>query len=108
MDATFSGSRSVHPAADVADAPALSVDANGVVRLVWHAKVGAPHRLYTSVSIDNGTALSEPVELATPAGKSKQPATAVATDGTVYVTWEQENEEVFVIDLPAPTAQASR
>jgi hypothetical protein len=106
--ATFSGSRSVHPAADVADAPALSVDANGVVRLVWHAKVGAPHRLYTSVSIDNGTALSEPVELATPAGKSKQPATAVATDGTVYVTWEQENEEVFVIDLPAPTAQASR
>jgi hypothetical protein len=103
---TFSGSRAVHPAAAVADAPALSVDNRGNVRLVWHAKVGAPHQLYTSVSTNNGATLSEPAALDTPAGKSMRPATAVAANGTVYVTWEQENEEVFILALPAPDTQA--
>ncbi len=101
---TFAGKLQVHAAADLADAPALTVDAAGNIRLVWHAKVGDARRLYTATSVDQGATLSAPVEVASPAGKSMHPASAVAADGTVYVTWEQENEEVFVIRLPAPGA----
>ncbi len=101
---TFAGKQQVHPAAAMADAPALTVDGNGNVRLVWHAKVDGERRLYTSTSTDGGATLSAPVEIASPAGKSMHPASAVAGNGTVYVTWEQENEEVFVTALPAPGA----
>ncbi|MFQ5635994.1 MAG: sialidase family protein [Gammaproteobacteria bacterium] len=100
--AHFAGARQVHPAAPYSDAPALSVDGTGIVRLVWHAKVGGPRRLFTSVSLDSGETLSGPAELPTPAGTSAYPATAVGADGTVYVAWQQENEEVFVMSLPAP------
>lgn len=99
---SFGGSRQVHPAAPYSDAPALTVDGLGKVRIVWHAKVGGPRRLFTAVSIDGGVRLSEPEELATPAGTSAYPATAVATDGSVWVAWQQENEEVFVMPLAAP------
>jgi hypothetical protein len=105
---TFHGKQLVHPAAAISDAPALTVDAMGNVRLVWHAKVDGPRRLYTTVSVDNGASLATPVEVATPPGKSGLPATAVAGDGTVYVTWEQDNEEVFVTSLPAPVRVASQ
>jgi hypothetical protein len=36
-----------------------------------------------------------------PDGKSQFPATAVGIDGTVYVIWEHENEEVFITSLPS-------
>ena len=51
-------------------------------------------------SLDHGAAFSSPVELPTPAGNSFWPASAVAADGTVYVTWQQQNEEVYVLPLP--------
>ena len=97
---SFSGKQQVHPAADLADAPALSVDNDGQVRLVWHTKIDGARRLYTAVSTDSGKTFSAPLEVATPPGKSMHPASAVAADGSVFVTWEQENEEVFVISLP--------
>lgn len=99
---SFAGGRQVHAAAGYSDAPAMTVDDAGVVRIVWHAKVGGPRRLFTSVSVDGGETLSEPIEVATPEGKSAYPATAVAPDGTVYVAWQQENEEVFIAPLPSP------
>ncbi len=102
---SFSGKQQVHQQAAVADAPALTVDVNGRVRLVWHAKVDSGRRIFTATSADQGKTLSAPVEVATPAGKSMFPATAVAADGSVYVTWQQENEEVYVIRLPAPAQQ---
>lgn len=104
---TFKGKQQVHPEAAYSDAPALTVDATGNIRLVWHAKLGGPHRLFTALSVDQGTSLSAPVEIPTPTGKSAYPATAVATDGTVYVTWQQENEEIFITALPAPVSMAS-
>jgi len=103
--ATFAGRQQVHAQAAIADAPALSVDSNGDVRLVWHAKTDGDRRLYTAVSTDGGASLSAPAEVATPAGKSMHPASAVAADGSVFVTWQQENEEVFVIRLPAPRSE---
>jgi len=103
---TFQGKRQVHPDAAYSDAPALTVDATGNIRLVWHAKVGGPRRLFTSVSVDRGESISTPVEIATPGGKSAYPETAVAADGTVYVAWQQENEEVFVTALPPPANMA--
>jgi hypothetical protein len=102
--ATFGGKLQIHPGAAYSDAPALTADADGTARIVWHASVGGARRLYTSVSTDGGASLTPPVEIATPAGASMLPASAVADDGTVFVTWQQENEEVFVIGLPAPAA----
>ena len=78
----------------------------GNIRLVWHAKLDGPRRLFTSVSVDRGESISAPVEIATPGGKSAYPETAVAADGTVYVAWQQENEEVFVTALPPPASMA--
>ena len=103
---TFAGNHQVHPDAAYSDAPALTVDARGHVRLVWHAKLDGPRRLFTSVSVDGGESISTPVEIATPAGKSAYPETAAATNGTVYVVWQQENEEVFVTTLPPPADMA--
>lgn len=100
--ASFSGSRQVHVSAGYSDAPAMTVDRSGVVRVVWHAKAGGPRRLFTSVSVDGGETLSEPVEIDTPAGKSAYPATSVAGDGAVFVAWQQENEEVYITTLSAP------
>ncbi|HJP38374.1 MAG: sialidase family protein [Gammaproteobacteria bacterium] len=105
---TFAGKQQVHPAAAYADAPALTVDPQGIVRLVWHAKLGGPHRLFTALSVDQGASLSTPVEIATPEGKSTYPATAVATDGTVYVAWQQANEEVFITTLLPPASMADQ
>ncbi len=102
---SFAGKQQVHKEAAVADAPALTVDTNGHVRLVWHAKVDGNRRLFTATSTDQGKTLSAPVELDTPEGKSMFPASAVAADGIVYVTWQQQNEEVYVIRLPAPAQQ---
>jgi len=104
---TFAGKQQVHPDAAYSDAPALTVDATGNIRLVWHAKLNGPRRLFTAVSFDGGESISEPVEIATPAGKSAYPETAVAADGTVYVAWQQENEEVFVTALPPSDNMAS-
>ena len=99
---SFTGSRQVHPDAPYSDAPELTVDGAGSVRLVWHAKVGGPRRLFTAVSMDGGETLSAAKELATPPGTSAFPATAVAPDGTVYVVWQQQGEEVYVTALAAP------
>jgi len=99
---SFSGARQVHVAAGYSDAPALTIDGAGALRLVWHAKTGGPRRLFTAVSVDAGETLSAPVEIATPEGTSAYPAADVAADGTVWVAWQQENEEVFVTALAAP------
>jgi len=104
---TFQGKQQLHPDAAYSDGPALTVDATGNIRVVWHAKVGGPRRLFTAVSIDRGETLSAPVEIATPAGTSAYPETAVAADGTVYVAWQQENEEVFITALMPPAGMAS-
>ena len=107
--ATFSGKRQVHPEAPYSDAPELTVDSDGAVRLVWHAKVEGPRGLYTAVSVDGGETLSAPEAIETPSGAAANPATDVAVDGTVYVTWQHANEEVFVTSLPAPkTTLANR
>ncbi|MCC7258149.1 MAG: exo-alpha-sialidase [Gammaproteobacteria bacterium] len=102
---SFTGRIAVHPGAPYSDAPELTVDRNGQVRIVWQAKTGGPRRLFTATSTDHGATLSAPVEIATPAGNSAFPASAVAPDGAVFVVWEQENEEVFVTRLD-PTAAA--
>jgi hypothetical protein len=102
---TFIGRQQVHPEAGYSDAPALTVDKQGHARLVWHAKVDGPRRLFTAVSTDGGETLSKANELATPAGTSAFPASAITSSGTVFVTWQQENEEVFVLQLP-PAAEA--
>ena len=79
----------------------MTLDTKGNLRLVWQAKIDGPRRLFTSVSTDGGETLSDPVELATPNGMSAYPASDVAADGTVFVAWQQDNEEVFVMSLPA-------
>ena len=105
---TFDGKQQVHQEAAVADAPALTVGPQGDVRLVWHAKTDEGFRLFTSVSVDRGATLSAPAEIPAPPGKARNPATAVGADGAVYLAWEQENEEVYVVPLPAPPRAASR
>ena len=105
--ATFSGKQQVHPEAPYSDAPEMTVDAEGNLRIVWHAKVSEGRRLFTSESTDGGTALSAAIEINTPPGTSAYPTTDVAADGTVYVAWQQENEEVFVTALPAATRSAA-
>jgi hypothetical protein len=99
---SFAGSRQVHPEAPYSDAPELTVDTAGRVRLVWHAKVDGPRRLFTAVSLDGGATLSAATELVTPPGTSAYPATDVAPDDTVYVAWQQQGEEVYVMALAAP------
>ncbi|MEQ1801418.1 MAG: sialidase family protein [Gammaproteobacteria bacterium] len=105
---TFSGSQLVHPGAPYSDAPEMTVGPDGLLRIVWQAKMGGPRRLYTAQSGNQGAALSAPVEIPTPPGNSAYPASAVAGDGTVHVTWEQEGELVFVTTLGTAAATASR
>lgn len=101
---SFGNKLPVHADAGYADAPALTVDAAGHVRIVWHAKTDSGRRLFTAVSTDQGASLSAPEELATPPGDSMLPASDVGGDGTVFVVWQQSNEEVFLTALPPPAA----
>jgi len=101
---TFTGSQLVHPGAPYSDAPEMTVGPDGLLRIVWQAKTTGPRRLYTAASRDPGAGLSAPVEVPTPPGGSAYPASAVAPDGTVYVTWEQEGERVYVGKLAAAAA----
>lgn len=103
---SFQGRLRVHPDAVYSDAPEMTVGPDGRIRLVWQAKLDGPRRLFMAESMDHGAAFSSPVELPTPAGNSYWPASAVAADGTVYVTWQQQNEEVYVLPLPAAEAAA--
>ncbi len=105
---TFAGKRQVHPGAAYSDAPELTVDGNGAIRLVWHAKVDGPRGLFTAVSVDGGETLSSPTRIGAPPGTAAFPATDVAPDGTVYVVWQQHNEEVFIAALPAPSTVTAR
>ncbi len=98
----FIDGQQVHPEAPYSDAPALTVDRSGAIRIVWHAKMDGPRRLFSAVSMDAGKTLSKPEELATPDGTSAYPTTDVAADGTVFVAWQQENEEVYVMSVAAP------
>ncbi len=104
---TFADSRQIHPEAAYADAPELTVGPDGHLRLVWQAKIDGSRRLFTAESVDHGATLSAPREIATPSGTSSTQATAVSPNGTVYVVWQQANEEVYVTALPASTRLAS-
>jgi hypothetical protein len=104
---TFGDSRLVHPGAPYSDAPELTVGPDGALTVVWQAKTGGPRRLFAARSTDQGATLSAPAEVPTPAGNSAYPASAVAPDGTVWVTWEQEGEQVFVAPLAGTPAWAA-
>jgi hypothetical protein len=105
--ASFEGSFRVHPGAAYSDAPEMTVAPDGRIRLVWQAKVDGPRRLFTAESLDHGGVFSAPLELPTPAGNSFWPATAAGPDGTTYVTWQQDNEEVFLLALPIEAAASN-
>lgn len=105
---SFQPARQLHPGADYSDAPELSVAPDGTVTIVWQSKADGVRRLFVAESADGGQSLSAPKELPTPAGGSAFPATDVGPDGSVYVTWQQDGEEVFVLRLPPTGRAASR
>ncbi|MDJ0927966.1 MAG: sialidase family protein [Gammaproteobacteria bacterium] len=100
---TFAAPVQVHADAPYSDAPQLSMGRNGQVRVIWQAKIDGPRRLFIAETSDDG-ALGAPRELSTPPGNSAYPATADGPDGQTYVTWQQENEEVFVAVISSPVA----
>ena len=104
----FSGKIPAHPDAAYSDAPELTVSTDGNIRLVWQAKTTGPRRLFFSESADHGETFTQPTEISTPSGSSAYPATDVATDGTVFIAWQQEGEEVFVTTIPASGDIAAR
>ncbi len=104
---TFKDRRQIHPEVAYADAPELTVGPEGRLRLVWQAKIDGARRLFTAESTDHGATFSAAEEIATPPGSSLTPATAVSPQGTVYVVWQQTNEEVYVTALPAAARLAS-
>lgn len=106
--ATFGGARQVHPQAPYSDAPALEVSPGGAVHLVWQAKLDGPRRLFVTQSSDGGQTLTAPVEIEAPPGNAANPATALGTDGTLYVAWEQDSQKIYVQARPTRPSVAAR
>ena len=103
---SFAAPIQVHASAPYSDAPQLSLAGDGRVRVIWQAKTDGPRRLFIAETGTDGV-LSAPRELPTPPGSSAYPATADGPEGQTYVTWQQENEEVFVTVISSPVAAAA-
>ena len=99
---SFAPGVQVHPGAGYSDAPDVTTTADGTTRIVWQSKVDGKRRLFLRESRD-GKNFDEPSELATPAGASAYPASAVAPDGTLYLVWQQGADEIHVLSLAGPT-----
>lgn len=80
--------------------PSLAADNKGHVYAVWEEGTKGPRRqagIYLSRSEDHGRAWSEPILVSRPGADSRgshAPRIAVASDGQVYLIWEQAEQRI--------------
>ncbi len=92
---TFAEPRAIHPGAKISDHPQLAVGPKGGVYVVWDAKVSGPRRAYLRISYDHGKTFGPIRALGSGETASMFPTVAVASDGTVFVAWQQDNKILF-------------
>ncbi len=91
---TFSKPMRLHEAALVSDHSNVSATNDGVVRVVWDAKVGEVKRVYTRNSTDFGKSFGAVQEVEMPAGAAEYPVLAAAK-GKTYLAWQLNGRIVF-------------
>jgi hypothetical protein len=77
--------------------PALAVDPQGVIHVVWHDNSAGHFQILYSHSTDGGSTFTRAVAVSG-AGEAQVPAITVDRDGGIYVAWEGEaagNREIF-------------
>jgi len=77
------------------DRPALAVDRNGRVFVIYFADGPQPWTTYFSVSTDGGNQFSRPVTVSDHADTAKhyQDLLAVGPDGRIYIFWHDERDK---------------
>jgi hypothetical protein len=81
-----------------ASTPALGVDSNGHINLVWQQLTAGFYDIYHSRSTDQGANWSQPINISPTAGDSENPAIKVDLLGNINVTWDDDSlgvEEIF-------------
>lgn len=91
---TFSKPMRLHEAALVSDHSNVIANNDGLVRLVWDAKVGEVKRVYTRTSTDFGKTFGPVQEVEMPAGASEYPVIA-AVKGKTYLAYQLNGRIVF-------------
>lgn len=91
---TFSKPMRLHDAALVSDHANVIATNEGLVRVVWDAKVGEVKRVYTRTSTDFGKTFGPVQEVEMPAGASEYPVVAAAK-GKTYLAFQLNGRIVF-------------
>lgn len=71
-----------------AQVPALAVDRDGVIYVVWEGEAGGARRIFFSRSTDGGATFAASANLSPGAGDSRLPAIVAHGKGKVYVAWQ--------------------
>lgn len=84
---TFAKPQSLHPDAKLSDHAQISVANDGVVRIIWDAKIGDVKRIYTRTSTDRGKTLGPITEFPMDAGAADYPVVASVKNKT-FAVWQ--------------------
>ena len=78
--------------------PAIAIDADDAIHVVWHDFLPGDPAIYYKKSTDGGTNWSAAKRLTWASGMSYQPAVAAGSDNTIHVVWEADtpgNLEIY-------------
>jgi Neuraminidase (sialidase) len=79
-------------------APAIAVDSNDTLRLVWHDSTPGNYEILGKSSTDGGKTWSSSQRLTSTPGESVWPAIAIDSDNAIHVVWQDDtpgNNEIY-------------
>lgn len=91
---TFAKPQALHPDVKASDHAQIAASADGLVRVVWDAKVGEMRRVYSRTSNDQGKTFGPVTELAMPPGAADYPVIASLRNKT-FVVWQLDGQIRF-------------
>ena len=91
---TFLPAVLMHPGAAVSDAATVASAPNGTVFVAWHGKTDGGRRVFVRASTDGGVSFSPVTALPAPPGTAAYPELDIAPDGSAWLAWQQEQEQV--------------
>ncbi len=100
---TFAKPQQLHPDAKLSDHAQVAVTDDGIVRVVWDARVGETKRIYLRTSNDTGKTFGPVTELPMPAGNADYPVIGSFRNKT-FVAWQLNGQIRFQV-LPEMIAQ---
>ncbi|MCI0336059.1 MAG: glycoside hydrolase [Acidobacteria bacterium] len=91
---TFAAPQQLHPEANLPDHAQIAVTADGLVRVIWDARVGESKRIFLRSSNDHGKTLGPVMKLPMPAGNALNPVIK-SIRNQVFIAWQLNGQIKF-------------